>query len=465
MKIYPGVKAHMGRWDYYLIKMTMKDLGNPAMIKFGQDFHKSALSSHLQRTIDESRARKEIVRYLSQQEDRFFNSIVIAAVGGEPKWMPISMADDPRLELLADDPVLNDSFGVLKFTGTEEYYALDGQHRLFAIRSLVDPSRPEYRNRPAGFDLEEVSVVLVIPNGADTIDEFKRRFRRLFGHLNRYAKPMDGATSIIMDEDDTFAICTRRLFSDYEFFESTDRHEESSVVDVSKGKNMKNNQIHFTKLEVLYEMNISLLTSSYRRNHGFDPSSPDMPVDLKQFIQFRPDDQVIEDYYSELTAIWDALFEVLPDLREEPSRMRTHAVANVDDASGERDCLLFWPIGQRLLADVARNLIDQSGCDLMNPVELREALAPLARISWDMDQAPWRNFVLVRDEDGASWKIRSEDRKPVMELATNFLLGLFLNGGEEVDTFQAKWSSFLLRSDYEDEGSAFKNFTKKALGR
>ena len=101
----------------------------------------------------------------------------------------------------------------------------------------------------------------------------------------------------------------------------------------------------------------------------------------------------------------------------------------------------------------------------MNPVELREALAPLARISWDMDQAPWRNFVLVRDEDGASWKIRSEDRKPVMELATNFLLGLFLNGGEEVDTFQAKWSSFLLRSDYQDEGSAFKNFTKKALGR
>ena len=48
-----------------------------------------------------------------------------------------------------------------------------------------------------------------------------KKYRKLFSTLNRYAKKTDGATNIILDEDDTFAILTRRLITDHEFFRWT----------------------------------------------------------------------------------------------------------------------------------------------------------------------------------------------------------------------------------------------------
>jgi hypothetical protein len=106
------------------------------------------------------------------------------------------MTDDPALALLQGSPLLENAFGVLRFDGTEKYFALDGQHRLKAIRELTEPDSPSYLNRPPGFENEEISVVLVVPGEVEDTKEFRRRFRRLFGHLNRYAKPMDLATII-----------------------------------------------------------------------------------------------------------------------------------------------------------------------------------------------------------------------------------------------------------------------------
>ncbi len=50
--------------------------------------------------------------------------------------------EDDRFELFANDARMNNTFGVLGFDGTQKYYALDGQHRLAAIKSLIDPDDP-----------------------------------------------------------------------------------------------------------------------------------------------------------------------------------------------------------------------------------------------------------------------------------------------------------------------------------
>ena len=84
MKLFPGVRASMGRWTYYIVKMTMKDLATS--VNFAQQG--KALEETLQRQLNESRAKTEIVSYLQKQPDRFFNSVVIAAEGGDPKWFP-----------------------------------------------------------------------------------------------------------------------------------------------------------------------------------------------------------------------------------------------------------------------------------------------------------------------------------------------------------------------------------------
>ena len=418
MKLFPGVRARMGRWTYYIVKMTMKDLATS--VNFAQQG--KALEETLQRQLNESRAKTEIVSYLQKQPDRFFNSVVIAAEGGDPKWFPVQMTDDPALALLQGSPMLENAFGVLRFDGTEEYFALDGQHRLKAIRELTEPDSPSYMSRPEGFENEEISVVLVVPGDAEGTKEFRQRFRRLFGHLNRYAKPMDLATTIIMDEDDSFAIVTRQLFEDHEFFQTVGPHKNSVVVDTTKGSNMNANQVHFTKIEVLYSVNEILLNSKERQNLGFD----DAGSKAREFKRYRPsDDGVIDELYSELSIYWTAILNVLPEIRSEAVKMRNHSVIGAADKGDDRDHVLFWPIGQEIFAKVVRALFDQEGISGASTLQhCEKALEPLKKVKWDMELFPWRNFVIVPRED--KWVIRSEDRTEVIRLSVA-LLAYYLN--------------------------------------
>ena len=113
---------------------------------------------------------------------------------------------------------IDQSFGVLTFAGGEKYYALDGQHRLAAIRAILEPTdatrdrfardyvTEEFRQT---FRDEEISVIMVVQDPGDdgvVRDEMLKDYRRLFSSLNRYAKATDQNTNIIMDEDDGIAL-------------------------------------------------------------------------------------------------------------------------------------------------------------------------------------------------------------------------------------------------------------------
>jgi DNA sulfur modification protein DndB len=396
----------------------MKDLATS--VNFAQQG--KALEETLQRQLNESRAKTEIVSYLQRQPDRFFNSVVIAAEGGDPKWFPVKMTDDPALALLQGSPLLENAFGVLRFDGTEKYFALDGQHRLKAIRELTEPDSPSYLNRPVGFENEEISVVLVVPGEVEDLKEFRRRFRRLFGHLNRYAKPMDLATTIIMDEDDSFAIVTRQLFEDHEFFQAVGPHKNSIVVDTTKGANMNPNQVHFTKIEVLYAVNEILLDSNERKNLGFD----DAQTKAAEFKRYRPnDDEVLDKLYAELAMYWTSILNTLPELRSEAVKMRNHSVIGAADKGDDRDHMLFWPIGQKMLAKLVRALFDQEGISGASTLQhCEKALEPLKKVKWDMEFAPWRNMMIVPKDD--KWNMRNEQRDKVI-LVLVALLSQFLN--------------------------------------
>ena len=93
------------------------------------------------------------------------------------------------------------------------------------------------RERAEQFTNEEISVVIVVPDEADSDTEFRKRYRRLFGNLNRYAKAMDQVDNIIMDEDDLFNHY-RRLVTDHPFFQAAGPQRESHRVKTRKGKNL-----------------------------------------------------------------------------------------------------------------------------------------------------------------------------------------------------------------------------------
>ena len=444
MNIYPAIKGTMGRWQYYTVKMSMRELADN--VNFAADIYDDrTLDDAIQRVLNESRIKTDIVTYLINQPDRFFSSVVVAALHGNPKWYPITMADDERFDLFRDDTRLNDSFGVLSFDGTQDYYALDGQHRLAAIKALVDPNSDVSPDAPDGFKNEEISVIVVVPSEVEPRAEFLTRYRRLFGNLNRYAKPTDAVTNIIMDEDDAFAILTRRLITEHEFFQCSGRHRESARIKTIKGKNLRGPDPYFTSLETLYEINISLLSSRHRRNIGWNSAGE---TDHKRFRRFRPDEDVLDSLFDELCIYWNAIIEELPVLREVPSTMRDHSAPTGDGRT--QDSFLFWPIGQEVLAAIARELLDLRQEDPANPTtdSAGRAIRGLGSLTWEAHQAPWRNLMLIPQDTGLrKWNIRSEDRKIALlttRLIFKWQLGLDELSSEEIDELRERWSALLL---------------------
>jgi len=439
-KFFPGVKASMGRWDYFMIRMTMRDLRD---IQFAYEFEDmaGALGDALQRQINEPRVTKQIVTYLQHQPDRFFNSIVIAGFGGDVNWFPVNMEADPRLELIGSKE-LREAFGVLRLDEGTHYYALDGQHRLRAIQSMCDPTNDAYRGRPAHFESETMSVVLVLPSEAEGLEEFKIRFRRLFGHLNRYAKPMDEATNIIMDEDDPFAIALRNLFDEHEFFKTIGAHKASTVIDTSAEKKIFPGTTYFTTIITLYAMCVKLLSSRRRVNDGWDQEQPPTRI-LSEFKRFRPVDETLNKISAELSSIWTALLEAIPALRNDPSKMRNVAVTDDADIDEENN-LLFRPVGQLVLASVVRDVLDQMDKENASIPEMVSALKPLSKLPWALGAPPWRHLWQIKKN--GRWVMRSADRPEVTSISISLILGL-LNPNisvEEIKALKESWQGLLV---------------------
>ena len=228
---------------------------------------------------------------------------------------------------------VRDVFGVLTFDDTLKTYALDGQHRLTAINNLINETPHE---APAGFSDEKISVIFVVPSEDTTRDEFLKSYRRLFSSLNRHAKPTDENTNIIMDEDDRFAIVTRRLFSECDFFKWDGLDENPRIDTTRTNESLTAGSSAYATLIALYRMNITLLwdpelqedEQTYKKDH--------------QLLQNTPSDAEVDELYEYLDKIWDAILINLPDLYKAPSVMR-RAGANGED--GLEDNLLFRPLG------------------------------------------------------------------------------------------------------------------------
>lgn len=425
MHVYPAMRARMGDWSYYIVRMTMREVALEVDLasKLWTD---ETLSEAIQRAVKESRVKHELVKFLSRRPDRFFSSLVVAAIGGNPTWKPVASGFS------------EDTFGELTFQDDPQYYALDGQHRLTSIKELL----ADLAGAPQGFANEHISVI-VIPRPDPTQERDRlvwvQRYRRLFSSLNRYAKPTDTDTNIIMDEDDVFAIATRALISDHEFFRVPLPQKQSFKV-LTSGKNLRSGHQYFTSLQTLYYMNKVLLMGPERKQKF------GRPKDLRVFLQFRPDDAEIESYNNQISRIWSALLDAFPVLQRNPVLMRAHDVSE-EDPEKYADHLAFWPVGQEVLARVARSLLDFADLDPAGPHDaMVAALRPLVALPWDLHGPPWRNYFLVENPKSGKLRMRNEDRAKVMEGAERlfrWMCGLDPLNEEEEAELKDEWAGLL----------------------
>jgi len=459
--IYAAIQAKMGTWQYYMVKMRMKELRSE--VQFADAVHDDKqLSMAIQRELDAPRAKKGIVEFIARREDRFFGSIVVAALGGKPTFSPISVQDAGGLGVL--DALVGDHFGILTFQGDQKYYALDGQHRLYAINAILDPKMREegdLPDPPMGFEDEEISVLLVTPplnkdsGSGSLVDDptFLRSYRRLFSSLNRYARKTDNSTNIIMDEDDPFAIITRRLITDHDFFRwggQGDQKEKASERVKTDHKNLTQKDSHVTSLEALYDLNIQLLSTNERKTQWGGPK----PKTGSAYLTFRPEEDYLDSLYAELVMNWDAILETLPDLHSSPETMRIHNPTDLDDEHVD-DNLLFWPIGQFAVCAVVREMLDIWDPKGESTDSAQAALNPLSVINWSLYEEPWNYFWRVPNLRG-NFTMRSENRNEVIGCAKRmmrWIVGLDDLSIADEAALKAEWA-FLLRFPSTDDKTA-----------
>jgi len=437
MNIYPAIKMHMGDstegWTYYVIKMKMKDIGKE--INFASEFSGSrTLNEVLQRQLNESRAKQQMAHFLVSRKDRFYSSIVVAALEGSPTWIPLTPSpQDVENDALKIYEEASKHFGLLKFDGGQKYYALDGQHRVKSIQQVLDAGQEP--PAPQGFENEEISVIMMTVQ-EDAEEAWVRKYRRLFSSLNRNAKPVDADTSIIMDEDDLAAIVTRQMIEEYPFFVWDSNIEDSPKVKTN-GNTLKEGEPQFITIQTLYAFNETVLKTSDNMQY--------FPTNWKLN---RPDDEVINDVYEKLTNIWDALLEALPELRKDPTKMRTRKEEALENNSDLGNHLLFTPIGVKLvLAPAVQFLLNR--CDDRDLKSLVRQFKKLSSINWNLNEAPFAHLVSIFDEETGGWKMANEERRQRCELARDivlWLVGVIELTDEEVKELKLRWNSFAMRT-------------------
>ncbi|MBX9252915.1 DGQHR domain-containing protein [Desmonostoc muscorum CCALA 125] len=297
----------------------------------------------------------------------------MAVYGGEPEFSEVKVKDGHHL---IDDNEDRSSygFGLLRFDGSQIYYALDGQHRLKSIQEAI-AQNPDLAK-------EEITVIILKhENSKDGLE----RTRRLFSTLNRRAKPTSSGMNIAIDEDDAIAIVSRRLVKENDVLKLLVSSSNLGSKQISPSKS---NDPYITTLAGFYDTN-EVLLGAY--NGGFD-------IDQK-FKQFRPSNDELDDYYSYLENIWIRLLEKCPEFdsvlkgRRKPGDIRKRMDADgatVLDNSGKPIAggnVFARPIGHFILADVLK-LVGVQGKSIEDAID-----AIMAHVPMDIDKAPWVHVI------------------------------------------------------------------------
>ena len=359
---FPALRCAMGDWFYYVAFMRFSDVAQ--WIKRTDQIHRSKkLRDMIQREL--TPRATPIADYLIEQEERFFNAIVVGVYGGAPQWYPLEIEDSPIHGPAGLDEDSRRSIGLLMLDGSEKLFAIDGQHRVEAIKQALQ--------REPDLGDEEISVIFV----AHGIDEKGRtRTRRLFSTLNRYAKPVSKGEIVALDEDDAFAIVTRRLVEDFSLLKSG-FEDKSGFVRFKKTTPLPTgDQTSLTSILALYDItetiHVPFLDGKKRR-------------EMKRLKLRRPPERVLDAIFDEQSLYWGLLKEHIPEYQELFKSKPEEEVAG-KYRTQEGGHLMFRPAGQKAFARAVRIAMDRGE-------KMEGAVIALSSVPMDLNAPPWQHVL------------------------------------------------------------------------
>lgn len=354
-----AIRQNIGNWIYYVSTLSFQEV-NDYVHPIDNELHKSEkLKDMIQRSLTNN--VEKIKKYILTQEERFFNSLVLAVYDGDPEWREI------RIDYGEGETY---NLGLLEFTGEERIFPVDGQHRVEGIKKAIAEN--------SNIAQENIPVIFI---GHKNSEKGMQRTRRLFSTLNRYAKPVTLNDIIALDEDDSIAIATRELIETNILFQG-DRFRNDKQKAIPK-----NDYVAFSNIITIYECNKELLSYFIREKEIEDDSGKKLNNKSKidYYCRFRPDDNEIQKFTNFVRDFW-AVFCLKIDIIQQYLERHDKEAAKEYRNEQNGGNLLFRPIGQIPFVQCAIQLYDE-----LNTWEA--VFTELNKLNLKMDNEPWKNIV------------------------------------------------------------------------
>ena len=331
--------------------------------------------NYIQQREPDHRRQLPIALYLATRKFHKFGPLIIVAYQdwvydpSSDNWGPDQKALIPSLNIKSVDSKM---YLVDLDIAKTRYFALDGQHRLMAIKGLelllngrLEAKKNDGTTMPnksvtsveieqyyidnqhrLGLNinnfqglLDETMGIEIIPAvlQGETILEAISRLRNIFVDINENAKRLEKGELTLLDENDGFRIVARTIITTHPLF--------TSRVNV-KTSNVTKNSDDYTTLTTVVEICKEYLTSF----EDFAKwSQPILEVKALGFL--RPEDKEIDDALEKLRDYFDALTNI-PSHKDMIQGTDLQELRSQDN----RDNILFWPIAQVALAKAIAHL-------------------------------------------------------------------------------------------------------------
>ena len=349
----------MGDWIYYPTLMKLKDIAE--RVNIAKEIYQSeTLSDMVQREIKRKRG-KEIKDYLLQQEQRFFNSLIVAIHEGDPNWREITHIESNNQldsEDIPEDVVAG--IGILSLNGEEKLFTLDGQHRLIGIKEAVDED-PELGE-------DELSIIFITHRR-----EEKERSRRLFTTLNKNAIRVSKGEIIALDEDDTMAITVRRLVRENLMF------MEDRILNNPTDNIPKSNQTCLTTIGNLYDLLEILFTKIYSTSN-----KRTLKAKKDELTKIRQSDKVLDKHYANTCDYFERLTDSFLPLKEFTDASDSSTVIK-KYRHPDGGSVLFRPIGLKILTEIIAVLV--------KTYPLSDCFRQISKLPTDLTQIPYNGII------------------------------------------------------------------------
>lgn len=403
-KLYlPSLRGFIGDWVYYPTLMKLKDIAE--RIKIAEELYESkTLSDKVQRNIKRNRGR-EIKDYLLNQQQRFFNSLIVAVYEGDPSWYDITSIESNNLLDTEDIPKdVVGGIGILSLNGEEKLFTLDGQHRLIGIKEAItaDPRLGE----------DELSIIF-IAHKTDT--EGMKRSRRLFTTLNKNAVSVSKGERIALDEDDAMAITVRRLVKKNRLF------TEKRILDNATDNIPKNNQTCLTTIGNLYDLLGILFTKVY-----ITSKKKRLSDRKKELTKIRQSDEVLNQHYLNACEYFKQLTNCFLPLQEFANSIDDYPIVVKKYRHSDGGSVLFRPMGLKILTEIIAVLVEKH--------PLTECFKMISKLPTDLAKDPY---------NGVIWDSSQKKIINGSTLARNLLLYMLNHPSKDVGKLQEDYAKAL----------------------